>query len=106
MLCVSLKIENIILYQGNTWNDQEKALLSIHLAVGVGFYHHLILKLQSTYSLDLMGIIDFAFVKSDMIVPNVSVVLFHTKNFLAIKMIFIDCSLNLLVENQNLSPMK
>lgn len=39
----------------------EKALLSTHLSVGVGFYHHLILKLQLECGLDLAGIVDFAY---------------------------------------------
>ncbi|XP_066600261.1 nonsense-mediated mRNA decay factor SMG5 [Prorops nasuta] len=49
----------------NTWNDHEKGLLSIHLAVGIGFYHHLILKLQTEFGLDLIGIIDFAFTQNE-----------------------------------------
>ncbi|XP_032668452.1 protein SMG5 isoform X2 [Odontomachus brunneus] len=49
------------LRKGNQWNESEKALLSVHLAVGLGYYHHLILSLQSEYDLDLVGIIDFAF---------------------------------------------
>ncbi|XP_057339106.1 nonsense-mediated mRNA decay factor SMG5 [Microplitis mediator] len=49
------------LRKGNVWNQVEKALLSTHLSVGVGFYHHLILKLQLECGLDLAGIVDFAF---------------------------------------------
>ncbi|KAH0539216.1 protein SMG5 [Cotesia glomerata] len=49
------------LRKGNVWNDMEKALLSTHLSVGVGFYHHLILKLQLECGLDLAGIVDFAY---------------------------------------------
>ncbi|KAG8035836.1 hypothetical protein G9C98_001492 [Cotesia typhae] len=49
------------LRKGNVWNDVEKALLSTHLSVGVGFYHHLILKLQLECGLDLAGIVDFAY---------------------------------------------
>ncbi|XP_015601437.1 protein SMG5 isoform X2 [Cephus cinctus] len=49
------------LRKGNAWNDTEKALLSTHLAVGVGFYHHLILKLQLEFGLDLYGAIDFTY---------------------------------------------
>ncbi|XP_076767020.1 smg5 nonsense mediated mRNA decay factor isoform X1 [Xylocopa sonorina] len=52
------------LRKGNTWTETEKALLSVHLAVGVGFYHHLILKLQLEYALDLVGTIDFAFTQN------------------------------------------
>ncbi|KAJ8673498.1 hypothetical protein QAD02_004760 [Eretmocerus hayati] len=48
------------LRKANTWNDMEKALLSTHLSVGVGFYHHLILRLQLEYELELYGVIDFA----------------------------------------------
>ncbi|XP_076249730.1 smg5 nonsense mediated mRNA decay factor [Calliopsis andreniformis] len=53
------------LRKGNTWSETEKAVLSVHLAVGVGFYHHLILKLQLEYGLDLVGAIDFAFMQND-----------------------------------------
>ncbi|XP_043499354.1 protein SMG5 [Polistes fuscatus] len=49
------------LRKNNAWTDSEKALLLIHLAVGIGFYHHLILRLQQEYGLDLVGVIDFAF---------------------------------------------
>ncbi|XP_017884758.1 protein SMG5 [Ceratina calcarata] len=52
------------LRKGNAWTETEKAMLSIHLAVGVGFYHHLILKLQLQYGLDLVGAIDFAFMQN------------------------------------------
>ncbi|CAG5099472.1 Similar to SMG5: Protein SMG5 (Homo sapiens) [Cotesia congregata] len=50
------------LRKGNVWNDVEKALLSTHLSVGVGFYHHLILKLQ----LDLICLGDLARYKLDL----------------------------------------
>lgn len=53
------------LRKGNTWTETEKALLSVHLAVGVGFYHHLILKLQLEYGLNLVGVIDFAFPQNE-----------------------------------------
>ncbi|XP_076665311.1 smg5 nonsense mediated mRNA decay factor [Andrena cerasifolii] len=53
------------LRKGNTWTETEKAMLSVHLAVGVGFYHHLILKLQLEYGLDLVGAIDFAFMQNE-----------------------------------------
>ncbi|KAI4500806.1 hypothetical protein M0802_004017 [Mischocyttarus mexicanus] len=49
------------LRKNNAWTDAEKALLLIHLAVGTGFYHHFILRLQLEYGLDLVGAIDFAF---------------------------------------------
>ena len=39
----------------------EKAYLSVHLSVGVGFYYHLILRLQMEYDLNLIGVIDFAY---------------------------------------------
>ncbi|KAG7187899.1 hypothetical protein KM043_013867 [Ampulex compressa] len=61
------------LRKGDMWNDVESALLSVHLAVGVGFYHHLILKLQSEYNLNLIGAIDFA-------VAQDSVTSLHTRN--------------------------
>ncbi|XP_043259618.1 protein SMG5 [Colletes gigas] len=51
--------------RNNVWTETEKAVLSVHLAVGVGFYHHLILKLQSEYGLDLVGAIDFAFMQNE-----------------------------------------
>ncbi|XP_034938965.1 protein SMG5 [Chelonus insularis] len=44
------------LRQGNVWNEVEKALLSTHLSVGVGFYHHLILKLQLECNLDIVSV--------------------------------------------------
>lgn len=47
-------------------------MLSVHLAVGVGFYHHLILKLQLEYGLDLVGAIDFAFQQNDTRSSSVS----------------------------------
>ncbi|KAK2583107.1 hypothetical protein KPH14_009134 [Odynerus spinipes] len=53
------------LRKNNVWSDAEKALLSVHLAVGVGFYHHLILRLQLEYDLDLVGVIDFAFAHNE-----------------------------------------
>ncbi|XP_012164751.2 nonsense-mediated mRNA decay factor SMG5 [Bombus terrestris] len=52
------------LRKGNAWTETEKAMLSAHLAVGVGFYHHFILKLQLEYGLDLVGAIDFAYVQN------------------------------------------
>lgn len=54
----------------------------MHLAVGLGYYHHLILSLQSEYDLDLVGIIDFAFTHFETtssyvsMILNVSVLLF------------------------------
>ncbi|XP_046418528.1 protein SMG5 [Neodiprion fabricii] len=48
------------LRKANSWNETEKAYIFTHLAVGVGFYHHLILRLQLECNLDLMGVIDFA----------------------------------------------
>ncbi|XP_011175572.1 protein SMG5 [Solenopsis invicta] len=53
--------------KGNTWNDMEKTLLSAHLVVGVGYYHHLIMKLQMEYDLDLVGVVDFAFIHNESI---------------------------------------
>ncbi|XP_033322630.2 smg5 nonsense mediated mRNA decay factor [Megalopta genalis] len=52
------------LRKGNIWNETEKALLSVHLAVGVGFYHHLILKLQIEYSINQVGAMDFAYLQN------------------------------------------
>jgi len=60
-------------FQDNNWNDSEKALLSVHLSVGVGYYHHLILKLQIEYDLDLVGIVDFAFIPTESISSYVSI---------------------------------
>lgn len=48
-------------------------MLSVHLAVGVGYYHHLILKLQIEYDLDLIGVVDFTFVQTESISSYVSV---------------------------------
>lgn len=50
----------------------EKMLLSAHLIVGVGYYHHLILRLQMEYDLDLVGVVDFAFVHNESISSYVS----------------------------------
>lgn len=61
-----------IMFQGNIWNDSEKALLSVHLAVGVGYYHHLILRLQIEYDLDLAGVVDFAFIQNESVSSYVS----------------------------------
>jgi len=55
------------MFQDNTWNDTEKMLLSDHLAVGVGYYHHLIMRLQMEYDLDLVGVVDFAFIRNESI---------------------------------------
>ncbi|KAL0134776.1 hypothetical protein PUN28_001508 [Cardiocondyla obscurior] len=55
------------LRKGNTWNDMEKMLLSVHLAGGVGYYHHLIMRLQVEYDLDLVGVVDFAFIHNESI---------------------------------------
>ncbi|XP_011694776.1 PREDICTED: protein SMG5 [Wasmannia auropunctata] len=55
------------LRKGNTWNDMEKMLLSAHLLVGVGYYHHLITRLQLEYDLDLVGVVDFAFIQNESI---------------------------------------
>ncbi|XP_063983106.1 nonsense-mediated mRNA decay factor SMG5 [Diachasmimorpha longicaudata] len=49
------------LRKGNVWSDTEKALLFTHINVGVGFYHHLIFRLQEECGLDLPGVVDFAF---------------------------------------------
>lgn len=61
-----------IMFQGNIWNDSEKALLSVHLAVGVGYYHHLILRLQIEYDLDLAGVVDFSFIQNESVSSYVS----------------------------------
>ncbi|KZC13990.1 Protein SMG5 [Dufourea novaeangliae] len=58
------------LRKSTAWNETEKAVLSVHLAVGVGFYHHLILKLQLEYGLDLVGAIDFAFTETETETSN------------------------------------
>lgn len=47
-------------------------MLSVHLAVGIGYYHHLILRLQSEYNLDLLGVIDFAIIHNESISSYVS----------------------------------
>ncbi|XP_012273212.1 protein SMG5 [Orussus abietinus] len=53
------------LRKGNVWSEADKALLSAHLAVGVGFYHHLILRLQLECNLELVGAIDFAYPQNE-----------------------------------------
>lgn len=55
------------LRKSNFWNDSEKALLSVHLAVGIGYYHHLILRLQIEYDLDLAGVVDFVFIQNESV---------------------------------------
>lgn len=67
---INFRIINFV--QGNAWTETEKAMLSVHLAVGVGFYHHLILKLQLEYNLDLVGTIDFAFMQNVTELSSVS----------------------------------
>lgn len=60
------------MFQSNFWNDSEKALLSVHLAVGIGYYHHLILRLQIEYDLDLAGVVDFVFIQNESVSSYVS----------------------------------
>lgn len=71
------------LRKGSIWNDAEKALLSVHLAVGVGYYHHLILRLQIEYDLDLVGVVDFAFIQNESVSsyarPKMGQLKTHTK---------------------------
>lgn len=50
----------------------EKTLLSVHLVGGVGYYHHLIMRLQMEYDLDLVGVVDFAFIHNESISSCVS----------------------------------
>lgn len=57
--------------KGNVWSNAEKASLSAHLAVGVGYYHHLILRLQTECNLDLIGVIDFAYPYNDNNTSNI-----------------------------------
>ncbi|XP_033231117.1 protein SMG5 [Belonocnema kinseyi] len=57
--------------KGNVWSEAEKALLSAHLSVGVGFYHHLILRLQIECNLDLVGVIDFAYPHNESTSANI-----------------------------------
>ncbi|XP_001599646.2 protein SMG5 isoform X1 [Nasonia vitripennis] len=52
------------LRKGNAWNETEEAFLSVHLSVGAGFYHHLILRLLLEYDLKLPGVIDFAYTQN------------------------------------------
>ncbi|XP_044006134.1 protein SMG5 [Aphidius gifuensis] len=49
----------------NEWSKIEKSLLLTHLSVGVGFYHHLILRIHLENKLDLAGFIDFAYPQND-----------------------------------------
>uniref|UniRef100_A0A069DXN4 Putative nonsense-mediated mrna decay protein n=1 Tax=Panstrongylus megistus TaxID=65343 RepID=A0A069DXN4_9HEMI len=43
----------------------ETFLVQCHLQSGIGFYHHIIMKLQSYYRLDLRGIVDFPLFVTD-----------------------------------------
>lgn len=43
----------------------ETFLVQCHLQSGIGFYHHIIMKLQSNYRLDLRGIVDFPLFVTD-----------------------------------------
>ncbi|XP_020293815.1 protein SMG5 isoform X2 [Pseudomyrmex gracilis] len=69
------------LRKDNTWNDSEKELLLLHLSGGVGYYHHLILKLQVEYDLDLTGVVDFTFIHTESISSCAKTKMSQTKTY-------------------------
>lgn len=44
---------------------QDTSLMQCHLQSGIGYYHHLIMKIQSYFRLDLRGIVDFPLIVTD-----------------------------------------
>uniref|UniRef100_A0A0A9WHW3 Protein SMG5 n=1 Tax=Lygus hesperus TaxID=30085 RepID=A0A0A9WHW3_LYGHE len=44
---------------------RETFMIQTHLQSGVGFYHHIIMKLQSQFRLDLRGVVDFPLLVTD-----------------------------------------
>lgn len=42
------------------YTEEDRCKLETHINAGVGYYHHLILKVQSEFELNLHGIVDFA----------------------------------------------
>ncbi|XP_054287971.1 nonsense-mediated mRNA decay factor SMG5-like [Macrosteles quadrilineatus] len=47
------------LHKGPLWKPVEECHLRAHLQAGIGHYHHLLLKFQLDFKMDLRGIIDF-----------------------------------------------
>lgn len=42
------------------YTEEDRCKLETHINAGVGYYHHLILKLQSEFDVNLHGVVDFA----------------------------------------------
>lgn len=51
--------ETLTWSQGPLWIPQDACHLRSHLQAGIGHYHHLLLRLQLDYKMDLRGIVDF-----------------------------------------------
>jgi len=49
----------LFLWQGRPWSKSEEAFLNLHITCGLGFYHHMLLRLQSEFQLQYMGLLDF-----------------------------------------------
>lgn len=53
------------LNKNNKMDLQDVSLMQCHLQSGIGYYHHLIMKIQSYFRLDLRGIVDFPLIVTD-----------------------------------------
>lgn len=51
--------------KNSKWDVQDTSLMQCHLQSGIGYYHHLIMKIQSYFRLDLRGIVDFPLIVTD-----------------------------------------
>lgn len=51
----------------NIYTQDEISNLQNHIYVGIGFYHHFISKLQTTFNLNLPNVIDFPIIENDVI---------------------------------------
>lgn len=47
------------MFQGPVWKPPDSVYIITHLQAGIGHYHHLLLRLQLDFKLDLRGILDF-----------------------------------------------
>ncbi|KAG8242359.1 Protein smg5 [Homalodisca vitripennis] len=51
---------------GPLWKPLEVSYLRSHLQAGIGHYHHLLLRLQIDFRMDLRGIVDFPYLVADI----------------------------------------
>uniref|UniRef100_A0A1B6K720 PIN domain-containing protein n=1 Tax=Homalodisca liturata TaxID=320908 RepID=A0A1B6K720_9HEMI len=54
------------LHKGPLWKPLEVSYLRSHLQAGIGHYHHLLLRLQIDFRMDLRGIVDFPYLVADI----------------------------------------